>query len=308
MTGNMNTLGLSSKYTPAFKDWRVMDLEFDGMSTANSTGLGVDGSSGGFAQLTLLRLKLRNFWTAIGFGHNVLNYFNGVGTLGNHRIDQLSIVDNTVIAGANTVYGGFNSGNRVSFMGNNFDNGGNPAGSHVTRWPHLNKAVLSNNSLSRPGNDRLLIKLHAPMWHNGLPTISADYSPYECGDAWSKQIVISDNKGTDFANPYSFDVGPQNGVSDERVRDVILERNLHIATASTQVSQVLDGAYITSRNNIIDSSNGSIFQTGIRMEIWGVVLPGHDFWIYNNSHFSSKAAQSFYPEFCIRRARRTASV
>jgi hypothetical protein len=233
-------------------------------------------------------------WTAIGFGHNVLNYTNNTGTLGNHRIDQLAIVDNTAIAGAHTVYGGFNSGNRVSFMGNNFDNGDNPTGSHVTRWPHLNKAVISNNTLSNPGGDRLLIKLHAPMWANRLPTLSADYSPYECGDAWSKQVVISDNKGIDSHNAYAFDVGPQNGVSDERVRDVILERNLHIAATSTQASQVLDGAYITSRNNIIDSSNGSVYQTGIRMEIWGIVLPGHDFWIYNNSHFSSKVAQEFF--------------
>lgn len=289
MTGNTYTLGFSSKYTPTFSDWRIMDLEFDGMSGAKSVGMGTDGQSGGTAQVTILRMTFRNFQTSIGFGQDLLSYFNTVGTLGRHKHDLLAIVDCTVIAGTNTVYGGYNAGSRIAFMGNNFDNGGNPSGSHITRWPYLNKAVISNNTLTRPGFTRLAIKLHGPTWVNGETPRA--WTPYEMGDGYSQQVAISDNKFVDAGNPYTIMVGPQNTWSDERVRDVILERNLHITTPTSQIAQHLSGSNITSRNNLFMGGGGNT-QYAVGLAVYGHDPAGGNMWVYNNSMYSVHTAPS----------------
>jgi len=293
MTGNTNTLGFSSRSTPRFSDWRIMDLEFNGMNGASSTGVGIDGSSGGISQITTLRLTLRNFEASIGFGGDLINYWNnnpgGAGTTG-HNIDQLAIIDSTVIFGPNTKYGAYNTGNRVAFMGNNIDNGGNAAGSHVTRFTYLGKAVISNNSLSRPGFDRHVIKLHAPFWVAGVPDVTdkSNYSHSLNGDGYTKQIIISDNKFTDFHNPWSVTLGPQDGANDERIREVILERNLHISTSTTQVSQYINASDVTTRNNLF-VGGGSNSQTGIMVAVRGGEPPAKNVQIYNNTQYSADA-------------------
>lgn len=303
MSGNTDTLVLSTRSTPKFSDWRIMDLEFDGLGSAISHGIGLGG---GVVQITTLRLTLRNFEAAIGFGGDLVNWWNNTpGGSGGHTIDQLAIVDSLVVFGPNTSYGGYNAGNRVAFMGNNIDNGGvqirrdaqgnvilnsvgNPAnGSHVTRFPYLSKAVISNNSLSRPGFDRHLIKLHAPTWVNGVPDAQqkSNYSVEFEGDGYSKQILISDNKFTDHLNGWSVAIGPQDSATDERVKDVILERNLHIATTASQAGQIIRAHEVTSRNNLY-MGGGSQAQSLIRINVDGGEPPASNVWIYNNTQYS----------------------
>lgn len=310
MSGDACTLCFSSRSTPTFADWRIMDLEFNGMSSFKSLGIGIDDSGGGLAQVTVLRLTLRNFGVAIGFGADLLNYWNNTNSSG-HNIDQLAIVDSTVMFGPNTQYGGYNAGNRLTFMGNTIDNGGiqirhdahgkpllNAAGepdhgSHVTRFPYLGKAIISNNSLSRPGFDRHIIKLHAPFWLHGVPDVNekSNYSAAVSGDGYTKQVVIADNKFTDDRDPWSVAIGPQNGSSDERVRDVILERNWHVTTPMSQVAQVIRAQQVTVRNNLFQGG-GSKDQVGVMIDVYGVEPPAKDVWIYNNTQYSADPTPS----------------
>lgn len=290
-------LSFSSRSTPKFADWRVMDLAFDGMSNANSQGLGISPTSGGVKQITLLRITARNMSTAYGFGGDLINYWNNHGFPG-HSIDQLFIVDSTSIAGTNTVTSCYNAGNRLAFMGNDIDGGGNPKGSHVTRFPYLNKAVLSNNSLSRPGFNRTIIKLHAPYWNAKVgvfdpaatipPSSGADSTNYSAalnGDGFSKHIVISDNKFTDHANPWAVAIGPQDQWKDERVRDVIIERNWFVATDTSQSFLTIWAADTTIRNNIFAAGSANV--TGAMVTQWGIEPPSTNVHIYNNSFFTS---------------------
>lgn len=306
MTGNSDTLILSSRSTPKFGDWRVMDLELDGMGSPVSHGI---GPGGGVTQVTTLRLTMRNLEAAIGFGGDLINWWNNTpGGPGGHTIDQLAIVDSTVIYGPNTAYGGYNAGNRVAFMGNNIDNGGiqirhdaqgnsllnsagNPAnGSHVTRFPYLGKAVISNNSLSRPGFDRLHIKLHAPFWIAGVPDITdkSNYSYALNGDGYTKQVIISDNKFTDYLNPWSISIGPQDSANDARLKDIILERNLHVTTPASQAAHVIRAQEVTSRNNLF-MGGGSNSQTGVVINVDGGEPPASNVRVYNNTQYSADA-------------------
>ena len=310
MTGNTNVLGFSSVTTPDFKDWRIMDLDMDGMGGNATSGTGIGGTSGGAAQITVLRLTYRNMNNAIGFAIDLLNYWNNYADansrpdLGGHMLDQVAVVDSTVVAGANTVYSAYDSGNRIAFMGNSFDNGGNASGSHVTRWPYLNKAVISNNSFSRPGFTRLTIKLHGPGWNavsndgvfdptathprNG-PSDWSNYSLAASGDGYSKYVVISDNKLTEAANPWSVDIGPEDPYNDERVHDVIFERNWFVANTASQVSLRIAASEITVRNNVHDFSNGSNGQTSVVITKDGITPAPDQLRVYNNTFYSSYA-------------------
>jgi hypothetical protein len=310
MTGNTNVLGFSSSSTPGFRDWRIMDLDMDGMNGNETSGTGISSSGGGLSQVTVLRLTYRNMNNAIGFALDLINYFNNYFIANNrpaeaiHTVDQVTVVDSTVIPGAATVYSAYDSGNRIVFMGNNFDNGGNASGSHVTRWPFLNKAVISNNTFSRPGFTRLAIKLHAPYWNSTFgvfdpsatqPVIASNYSNYSTfanGDGYSKYVVISDNKLTDAANPWSVELGPQDSGSDERIRNVIVERNWWVANSASQVALRVSASEITVRNNIFNFSNGSNSQTAIQVVKDGIVLTSDQVRLYNNTIYSSYAVPS----------------
>jgi len=317
MTGNTNVLGFSSSSTPGFKDWRIMDLDMDGMGGSSTVGTGINDTGGGLAQVTVLRVTYRNMNNAIGFALDLINYLNnyfianGRPAEATHSIDQVTVVDSKVVPGPATVYSAYDSGNRIAFMGNDFDNGGNGGGSHITRWPFLNKAVISNNSFSRPGFTRLAIKLHAPYWNSTFNTFDptatqpviasnlSNYSVYANGDGYTKYVVIADNKLTDapitatsLGNPWSVELGPQDSGSDERIRNVIVERNWWVASTNSQVALRISASEITARNNIFDFSNGSNSQTAIQVVKDGVVLTSDQVRLYNNSVYSSYVVPS----------------
>ncbi len=295
-------LSFSSRDTPKFSDWRVMDLVFDGINGVNNNGPGIGPTSGGVSQITLLRISSHNMATSFGFGGDLINYWNNHDS-SRHTIDQLFIVDSISIAGQNTVTSCYNAGNRVAFLGNDIDGGGNPRGSHVTRFPYLSKAVISNNVLSRPGYDRNIIKLHAPYWNateatpNPLakipPSSGADSTNYSAafnGDGYSKQIVISDNKLIDHANPWGVSIGPQNSGKDERVKDVLVERNWFVATASSQSFITIWAAETTIRNNIF--SAGTSNASGVIITQRGIEPAATNVRLYNNSYFTAYRSSS----------------
>ena len=314
MSGNLNdsnnarsAIQFSSLTTQNFNDWRIMDLDLNGMG---GTATGGTGASGGTTQVTVLRLTYRNMRTSIGFALDPINYLNNYDIYGGkperaiRTIDQVAVVDSTVIPGPNTVYSGYNSGNRMAFMGNYFDNGGYAGGSHITRWTYLNKAVISNNTFSSPGGDRLAIKLHAPYWNasneDGIPNPAAtqpnnssnspsNYSTFAAGDGYSKHIMISDNKLTDAANPYSVTLAPQNLWSDERIKDVIVERNWWVANTVSSIALYISATNISVRNNIFNLSNGSNSQTAIKVLKAGIVPTSDQINIFNNTIYTSYA-------------------
>lgn len=313
MTGNTNVLGFSSAYTPTFSDWRIMDLFMDGMGGNGTCGTGISSLSGGASNILVLRLTYAQMNNAIGFSSEMPNYRNNYADsvnrpdLGGHKVDLVAVVDSIVLPAANTVYSAYDAGNRMAFLGNSFDNGGNPAGSHVTRWPFLNKAVISNNDFLRPGFTRLTIKLHGSGWNavrndgvfdptathprNG-PSDWANYSVTAEGDGYTKYVVIADNRLAEAANPWSVDIGPEDIYNDERIHDVIVERNLFVANTASQVSLRISEPEITVRNNIFDMSNGSSYQNPISITKDGITPALSNVRIYNNTFYSSHAVPS----------------
>jgi len=286
-TGNVPLLTLSSQSTPTMKDWRIMDLYFDGLSGSSAHGL---EEGGGFNQITCLRLDMRNVTSGFHTSGSVSDYYRSSG----HRIhDEYSIVDSTVEftpAG----YSAFVAGHYLSLMGNSFGNG------TPTRFPLIVKAVISNNTLFNAAATKELIKLHAPTTCDSTVTSGCNYTndTFPLANVYSndgvktfgysEDIIISDNKlQSGNVSDYMLTLGTQNGNSDERVRNLILERNWLIAGTGTQMVVGVMSRNVTVRNNICDVSLATKGSRCFNVGKWGIEPPPDHVQIYSNTVYSS---------------------
>lgn len=245
-TGNNAILQFSDRTTPKFGDWRMMDLELDGQKGVTSAGV---TAGGGAIQVTLLRMSIRDTHAGVVTSSHLLDHMNATQTASHHAIwDQLAIVDSTVSrtgggAGGNGVYV---SAQRFSLIGSVIDD--TTSSEHVLRTPYIGKGVISNNTLSKPASGKHVVKMHAPIYSS---------AGVVGGGRFTEQVVLSDNDFVGAAGAdWSVTIGPQDNINDERVRDVIIERNLFRAGPGTQAALVVWAAEVTVRNNICDTTGG----------------------------------------------------
>jgi hypothetical protein len=177
------------------------------------------------------------------------------------------------------------SGVRFAVMGT----AGTNAGQHVFRIPQMTKGVFQHNRLQGAGADQHQLKLHAPC-RSGT---GCDVLPAE-GNAFTEHVVISDNRFVGGSSAWLASLGPQNNDSDERLRDIIIERNWFSAGAGTSTHLLLHGVRMTARNNIMDltgSTTGDYF--GIHVGRRGQEPTPADVAIYNNTIFRSGGGAGF---------------
>jgi len=281
MTGNVSTLALSSGSTPNIKDWRIMDLDFDGMNKSPSNGdlAGID-AQGGFSQMLALRMKIRNIYRGVSASHWQLSP-------GQNIYDEWSVVDSTITpmpAGCNGCdWRVYITGKRTTIQGNFLDNMGdvgvNGGGSHVIRSEYTAKGVISNNTISKPGTGvGHAIKIHGWDWVGGAGGNAT-------ANTYTEQVIISDNKIIGAQTPWTVALGPQDDSHDERLRDFIVERNWFTAGPGTQVHIYNNAVDTTIRNNIIDMT-GAAYHTFITVTRRGLEPVPSNVHVYNNTFYS----------------------
>jgi hypothetical protein len=263
-------ISFSSPRTPGMRDWRLMDVTLDGSLNSLTKTYGI-GAKGGIDQLTLLRMNPNALLLGVMFTDRLLTLNNDSGDptkVGHHVWDSLAIVDMDItnmrpgVPGNTSTYpyGTYLSAERLFYAGNTIDGHGttSPGVSHNARFPYLAKAVISNNSLLRPGPSELSLKIHAPGW--GTKSAAAN----GLGGGYTRWVLISDNKLVGSANAWQLSLGPQDAQpsTDERGRDIVLERNLFVAGPGTQSSQRIYFSDVTSRNNILNLT-GATYHGGI---------------------------------------------
>ena len=315
MTGDATILGLSSATTPTIKDWRIMDLEFDGQGRSSSVGI---ETLGGINQVLVMNMNIHDIKDGIMFNDGILSWYNEVGGRPGHAMfEQIAIVNSIITPVNNSATGWriFASANFLSIVGNTLGNMQNNAsmGSHVIRTPYIGKGVISNNTIARPGAGMVALKLHGAAWcdvvsqpgtceatDNSAPTATYGYRTntrpvgvFANTSGYTEQVMVSDNRIIGADNPYLVVVGPQNQNRDERVRDIILERNwLQAGNGQTQKALVIHSYATTVRNNMCDMTGGSSGATCVLVTLEGTSpAPAPDnIRIYNNTAYKGDAS------------------
>ena len=281
--GTISVIALGTYGSGLYADWRIMDLYLNGQNNQAGENVGI-GTFGQFNQVTILRVDVVGTSTGFAASHWTL-------TPGQQSYDQWSIHDSTAAGIPNCNWDGhyicnwriYVVGTRWSMQGNSLDNLGSPStlyagGSHVIRTEMLQKSLIANNTLKGAGNFQLDIKLHAWLFGGGAGGNST-------AGTYTEKIEISDNKIEGGANTWMLSLGPQDEISDERVRDVIVERNWFTSNARTQLQMHINSSETTIRNNICDLTNAG-YHTCVSIAQWGVTPAPLNDRVYNNTMYS----------------------
>lgn len=266
-------LVISSGATPSISDWRITDLTFDGMSSGTSQAI---SGGGGFNQFTFLRLWIKNQYNGILLFSGVLDGLNSGGSPGHNLWDQISVFDSTIenAFGGGGGYLAFLSAARLAIMGNMLNDA--TAVEHVLRLPFVTKGVITNNTLGQPAPTKVVIKLHSAIWG------TADVT----GGGYTEEVIISDNKLIGANTAWTVALEPRNNTNDERLRNILVERNWFVAGTGTVLALRASGQEFTIRNNIFDMSGGTAFRCAEVSQI-AVEPPPTDIRYYNNTCYNA---------------------
>ncbi len=253
-------------------DWRIVDLQFAGEGTTSAIGVGVQTND-----LLLHHLTIHDVHSAVSAGDSILSYWNDQGE-GPHDLHDgvaLSELDVRGIIGGSGGNGVYLVGKRVAFMGCHFED--STAAEHVWRMPHIEKGLFIHNIVGKAALGKHLLKLHGPKFDDGL-----------LGNGrYTEQIQISDNIFRAGVEAWPVAIGPQNEANDERLRDIVLERNQFIAGSSNAVMVVLWAQSVTVRNNLFEVSNSTGDVRCVGATRRGVEPAPVNVDIYNNTAYSN---------------------
>jgi len=165
-------------------------------------------------------------------------------------------------------------------------------GSHVVRVTYAENAVIAHNVLARTSANHVLLKLHSTAWCDStlsVPGVTCN-APASGGNinatynyltnihpvgvflnttGYTEKAIVADNKfiggdgssaGAAYGNAYGAGLTPEDFDRDERLRNIIFERNWMIAGTATQIQLLARGADITIRNNIFDGTKALYHQ------------------------------------------------
>jgi hypothetical protein len=277
-------LQLARSTTPGLADWRVMDLEFDGNGNGSRQAI---NSGGGINQVTLLRLNMHDVHNGLLLDGSTLDFAKASNPA--HTIwDQIALVDSvtTNITGVSSALSVYASAWRFMLLGNNLNNSG--GGEHTVRLPSIVGGVISNNTMQGQGTaagSKQAFTLRADV--HGTTGVEGGYD--------SQRVVVSDNRFVgENGSQWTVFYGPQ-AAADERIYDVITERNWFSAAGGpatgTQVSLAIFAREQTIRNNLFETSGG---KQHIAISVNdGLVVGSNQVRIFHNSVFSNDADNDF---------------
>ena len=270
------------------RDWRLMDLEFDGCGSGvhsghSSVGVtcgggpahfattpscpGGDGSGDGnqqaidggplINQLTLLRLNIHDIGGAIELPLKPAVTARDQITLADSTVQRLNDV-------TSNSHGILAAGSRIAILGNLFDDSTGNLAEHMIRIQFMDRGVVSSNTIRNVPICKEMLSLRAPTATDAGPGKTSGFFPYLAGDdAATRNVVISDNniQVSSYAGIHLTQVKTPD---DTRIHDVILERNFYQNKADgalfnsaglSSTALIVHGKDVTIRNEIIDVSN-----------------------------------------------------
>lgn len=245
-------------------DWVFMDLDLRGNSGASDRA---------FHPTNVATVRLTFFRNDISGVHNGWTLSDPSGTVW----DQVFLFENNVtsITGTSGGYGAFISAKRFAAIGNNFNNAG--GGEHNTRFPYLQKAVISSNTFEDVGaGGKANIKMHAPAF--GTYAVETEY------------VIVSDNKLISNSPDNQIELHPQTSGAgtDERISNILLERNWFTVESGYNSPQLgVQATSVTIRNNLFIGT-GNLNDIYVSVQQYASGTPAATgIAIYNNTGYRS---------------------
>lgn len=228
---------------PNVADWTLMDLDIDGRKNERTRGVVIDGRA---KNVLLLRLRATHVGEAFGAAPDLIDYYNEHGHPGHDAVDGFSIVDSEAreLVGPGVL--SYIGAHRLLMLGNDYYD--STSGEHVLRTPFIDRGVISSNAFGRAPTGRHVIKLHGRSFtHEGV-----------FAGKFTERVILSDNRiESSGGHEWTVAIGPQNNVSDERIRDVIVERNRFFAVdGGAKVALALFAVDVSVRNNVFELGQG----------------------------------------------------
>jgi len=266
----------------AVTDWRIMDLEFRPTGASNQAkGIEFNGDPGS-KQVLILRVDVTN---STGGGVETLL----TATTKFH--DQLSVVEGRYSLQVGSSY------NLMWLHAEHYAVQGaeiGPSGSGVSHCVRIRRAtpgVFQYNFVH--GCDGSFIKLHAGYFE---ATGGNDGGPLLVG-RYNERIVISDNyfysDRHHTNNTWLGTISSQNDFTDERLRDIIVERNLWRGDTNDTTAFKFDASESVARYNIIDFRLNNL-DNGIMIDVsrWNTGSsqpPASGVDVYNNTCYTGSS-------------------
>lgn len=232
---------------------KITNLHFDG---SNGATRGVAGGDTDTRRFLFSGIQTSGYSVPVGWSHSRGDEY-----------DQLS--ENAIIGCLIEdfiTYGVYIGGDYLTLKGNIIRNSET---THVARvWNaylgDISHNILSGSSLSNT-NGRQALKLHSP----GEDRIGPYSETGASGLPHRTKFTMVSNNIIGASGPWPVSIGPQDDFSDERISDIIIEKNALIsqygANSAKLVSTPLSiaGRYFSVRNNMIDGTGGTRGFTGI---------------------------------------------
>lgn len=259
------------------QDWRIMDLRVVGVGEVwTNQEVAAFGGAMELQRQLFLRLSVEHFSVPMGWS--------------TWNTAHLMPIDDMVIASCsfsegylNVVYVG---AERLALLGNVARNART---SHVVRVWQAYRSVISENLFSGSSLDndagRHALKLHGP-GETGL-------APADGNGDLRRRTEYSVVSGNVFGSsgPWPVIIGAQDSGSDERLSNLVLERNRYVqqyGEASVTAAQIgfrISARHVTVRNNVIDGSGAGKYFAGIAVVQGGVEPAPADVRILGNTVF-----------------------
>ncbi len=271
-------------------DLRMADLAIDGSSYSGS-GITTAGDGAALNSNLPYQVTILN----VG-GSNMCQYFAWIGP-------QWALVNSTYSTQPNNCIGTFaNYAGEQPFtngtipnifytaiMGNSFDGGAATSSTYeVVRVSYMRQGVIENNTLLNAGPSYAVLKFHQANTNNSNTSWIGYYSELN---------VISDNYFGGKSGANLVEVAPQNAQDDERLRNIVFERNMLKGTATVGNEVLVSGVDIALRDNIFNMSSGTMAY-GAQVTRRGIEPAPTGIEAYNNSCFSSSGSYGGTPS-CI---------
>jgi hypothetical protein len=295
------------------KDIRVHDIVFDGNNIVcsgtaftsasctlidNQTGGTINGGNKIF-QYTFYNIATRNYWANMHIAaagqlavvgstfeavpQNPGGCSGGICSIGTYF--QSAGIGSWTTSGVSEDYG--------FVAGNSFDNGAGNNTFETVRMNYASKYIMSNNTSKNAG-------LSWAVWKMEAQDFATDGGTFD--GTFSQNNIFSDNfmGGTAGANLTEF--SPQNTTSDERLRWIVIERNVFNSLNANGRQILASGANFSIRDNvfIITPSTTSNNNVGVQVAQRGIEPVPTFFEVFNNTCSSTGLGIGTGVNICVR--------